>query len=127
MGTGGQPQPQQLPLVPGAFPTMRASYIMFFHLNGQFIIFLGEDRFVRNDDGAASFEGGRFEMGPLTALWQANNVLNALRQYQTTYGQLPANALPPDTSQVGAAIDALERMLRDNRQPPPPQPPAAPG
>jgi hypothetical protein len=101
---------------------------MVFHVRGQIVVSLGEERFVTGPDGkiaTANFEGGRFELGPIAALWLGHNLLKALQNYQATFGPLPKNALPAEL-QVNDAISALEEMLKNHRQQPP-EPPGSPG
>ena len=120
------PKNVQLQMVPGNFATFRASYSFVAHLNGQFIVSLGEDRFVADQTGklsAANFELGRFEMGPVTAIWLANNVLNALRDYRSKFGDVPKELMPAQAQDAQQTIDALEQMLKEMRDPP--EPPTA--
>jgi hypothetical protein len=123
-------KPKQIPLVPGQFPTHRASHSLFIHIGGAFVMSLLDERLVTGPDGtisSANFESGGFALGPVAALWLANNLLAALRDYQEKFGPLPKSVLPAaPLAQIGDAIAALEDMLKQSRQPPQ-EPPASGG
>lgn len=125
MNQGGSPP--QPPFVPGPFHTIRASHTEVVHLGGTFLLSLSEVRIAADQAGNVGpikFENGRFELGPITAMYLAGNLLQALKAYAKTFGDIPREVLSPDAPKVTDIIKGLEDMLKDQRQQPPPEPPA---
>jgi SpoVK/Ycf46/Vps4 family AAA+-type ATPase len=97
---------------------------MCVHYGGQFMLMLLDERFVAPDGGklsTANFEAGRYALSPIAALWLANNLLTAFRNYTETFGPLPQGVLPPSAPNVSDVIGALEDMLKQTRQQPRPK------
>jgi hypothetical protein len=122
-------KPKIPPLVPGQFPTARASHSLAFHTGGTFVVSFLDERLVSGPDGqitSANFEVARYALGPISALLMANNLLNALKNYVEHFGPLPKGVLPALPAKMGDVIASLEDMLKQSRQDPP-APPTAEG